>query len=74
MFAELDVLRLRRGLPAAGLARGQIGTIHAVQAGRPPWYLVEFCDPQGRTLAILPVAEADLALQWSGQAHQERPA
>ena len=74
MFAELDVVRLRRGLPAAGLSRGQTGTIHAVHAGPPPSYLVEFCDARGLTLAILPVAEEDLALQWSRHAHQERPA
>jgi hypothetical protein len=72
--AELDVVRLRRDLRGAGLARGQSGTIHAVQARPPPHYLVAFCDAQGRAPAIVPVAAEDLALQWSRQAHQERPA
>jgi hypothetical protein len=74
VFVELDVARLRRDSRGAGLARGQTGTIHAVQAGPPPHCLVAFCDAQGRTPAIVPVAAEDLALQWSRQAHQERPA
>ena len=53
MIPELEVVVLTEDLPEFGLVSGDIGTVvHAVeQAG----YLVEFMDPAGNTIDVVPV-------------------
>ena len=54
----LDVVALLNDLPAAGLARGQVGT--AVELLDAATALVEFSDDDGRAYAIVPCPTADL--------------
>ena len=54
----LDVVALLADLPAAGLARGQVGTI--VELLDPKTVLVEFSGDDGRGYAVAPCASADL--------------
>jgi hypothetical protein len=56
--SELDVVALLADLPAAGLARGQVGTV--VEALDEKTALVEFSDDDGRAYAIVPCPRADL--------------
>ena len=54
----LDVVALLADLPAAGLARGQVGTI--IEALDNATVLVEFSDDDGRAYAVVPCPRADL--------------
>ncbi|HXQ65864.1 MAG TPA: DUF4926 domain-containing protein [Alphaproteobacteria bacterium] len=54
----LDVVALLADLPAAGLARGQVGTI--VEQLDDRTLLVEFSDDQGRAYALAPCPRAEL--------------
>ena len=54
----LDVVALLADLPAAGLARGQVGT--AVELLDDKTVLVEFSGDDGRAYAIVPCPHADL--------------
>jgi hypothetical protein len=54
----LDVVALLADLPAAGLARGQVGTV--VEMLGKGTVLVEFSGDDGRAYAIVPCAIADL--------------
>jgi len=54
----LNVVALLADLPAAGLARGQVGTV--VEALDEKTALVEFSDDDGRAYAIVPCPRADL--------------
>ena len=54
----LDVVALLADLPAAGLARGQVGTI--VEQLDDRTLLVEFSDDQGRAYAVAPCPRAEL--------------
>jgi len=47
----LDVVALLDDEPARGLSRGQVGTI--VELLAPQVFEVEFCDLEGRALALL---------------------
>lgn len=49
---EFDVVVLAEDLPDAGLTKGMIGTIVMVFETPTPGYLVEFCDKEGRTIAL----------------------
>lgn len=51
--ALLDTVALLRDVPEYGLARGQVGVIVDDAGGAS--VLVEFTDPDGRTLAVLAV-------------------
>ena len=64
MFSEIDVVKLKCEMPTEGLPSGQLGTIHNVNIGNPSTYLVEFCDSEGNTLAIVDVPEDQLTLVW----------
>jgi catabolite regulation protein CreA len=57
-LSVLDVVALLADLPAAGLARGQVGTV-VEMVGRDT-VLVEFSDDDGRAYAIVPCPIADL--------------
>jgi hypothetical protein len=54
----LDVVALLADLPAAGLARGQVGTV--VEPLDDNTALVEFSGDDGRAYAIVPCPRADL--------------
>jgi hypothetical protein len=56
--ALLDVVALLAGLPAQGLARGQVGTV--VEPLDDKTVLVEFTDDQGRAYAIAPCPHSEL--------------
>lgn len=63
--AEFDVVILAEDLPEEGLAKGMIGTIVVVFENPTLAYLVEFCDEEGRTIALpdlLPEQIADYSL------------
>ncbi|EPN9327357.1 YrhA family protein [Cronobacter sakazakii] len=50
--AELDVVVLGEDLPDEGLEKGTVGTIVMVFDTPTLGYLVEFCDKEGRTIAM----------------------
>jgi hypothetical protein len=54
----LDVVALLVDLPAAGLARGQVGTV--VETVGKDTVLVEFSGDDGRAYAIAPCSVSDL--------------
>lgn len=56
--SELDVVALLADLPAAGLARGQVGTV--VDLPDVNTALVEFSDDDGRAYAVVPCRPVDL--------------
>ena len=56
--SELDVVALLADLPAAGLARGQVGTV--VDLPDEATALVEFSGDDGRAYAIVPCPRAEL--------------
>ncbi len=64
VFSELDVVKLKFDLPEEGHASGQLGTIHSRHSGNSSSYLVEFCDSEGNTLALVDVPEDQLTLSW----------
>jgi len=57
-LSVLDVVALLADLPAAGLARGQVGTV--VEVSGKDAALVEFSDDDGRAYAIERCPTADL--------------
>jgi hypothetical protein len=57
-LSELDVVALLADVPAAGLARGQVGTV--VELSNSQTALVEFSDDEGRAYALVPCSPADL--------------
>ena len=58
MFKQLDTVRTTKALPDHGLAAGAFGCVLLVGPG--PAYLVEFCNGNGETVAMLPLKPADL--------------
>jgi hypothetical protein len=58
MFEELETVVLTRGLPEAGLERGDVGAVvHRHPGGA---YEVEFVTGDGETVAVLTLSEPDL--------------
>ncbi|MCV2535785.1 DUF4926 domain-containing protein [Enterobacter wuhouensis] len=57
---ELDVVVLGEDLPDEGLVKGTVGTIVMVFDTPTPGYLVEFCDKEGRTIAMPALLPAQL--------------
>jgi hypothetical protein len=57
-LSVLNVVALLADLPAAGLARGQVGTV--VETVGKDSVLVEFSGDDGRAYAIVPLPVADL--------------
>jgi hypothetical protein len=51
--AEFEVVVLVGDIPDQGLTKGQIGTIVDIYTTPSLSYEVEFCDKQGRTVALL---------------------
>lgn len=58
--AELDVVVLDEDLPDEGLMKGAVGTIVMVFDTPTLGYLVEFCDEEGRTIAMPALLPAQL--------------
>ena len=58
--AELDVVVLGEDLPNEGLVKGTVGTIVMVFDAPTLGYLVEFCDEEGRTIAMPALLPAQL--------------
>ncbi|HHA1913981.1 TPA: YrhA family protein [Enterobacter asburiae] len=58
--AELDVVVLGEDLPNEGLVKGTIGTIVMVFDAPTRGYLVEFCDEEGKTIAMPALLPAQL--------------
>ncbi|EHI3750614.1 DUF4926 domain-containing protein [Salmonella enterica] len=58
--AELDVVVLGENLPNEGLVKGTVGTIVMVFDTPTLGYLVEFCDEEGRTIAMPALLPAQL--------------
>ncbi len=58
--AELDVVVLGEDLPNEGLVKGAVGTIVMVFDTPTLGYLVEFCDEEGRTIAMPALLPAQL--------------
>ncbi len=58
--AELDVVVLSEDLPNEGLVKGAVGTIVMVFDTPTLGYLVEFCDEEGRTMAMPALQPAQL--------------
>lgn len=51
-YSLLDVVALAEDIPEDGLVAGMIGAVVDVYATPIEAYEVEFCDPQGRTIAL----------------------
>ena len=60
MFKMLDVVRQKQDRPADGLKAGDVGTVVDVLQVPTPAVLVEFCDPEGETLAELVLGLEDV--------------
>jgi Domain of unknown function (DUF4926) len=58
MPKTLETVALLSGVPAAGLARGQVGTV--VESVDDKTALVEFSGDDGRAYAVVPCSPADL--------------
>lgn len=57
-FKLYDVVRLNRPVPEKSISAGSQGAIVQVyEQGDGPEYLVEFCDDEGRTLALATLEE-----------------
>ncbi len=67
MIRELDCVTLTEDLPEHGLARGAFGTAVYDRGGEA--FEVEFCDSDGRTIAVVTVRADHLRL-----ADAEKPA
>lgn len=60
MYKEYDVVKLRNDRPDDRLTAGVIGAVLIVHDATPPAYLVEFCDQDGMTIALLTLMDIDL--------------
>jgi hypothetical protein len=70
--AELDVVVLAEDLPEEGLTKGTIGTIVVVFENPTLAYLVEFCDEEGRTIA-LPALLPDQVIDYLPPVRSDEP-
>ena len=59
MIREHDLVVLKRDRKEAGLEKGDVGTVVLVYPGG--GYIVEFVDHEGNTLAVLDLAEEEIA-------------
>jgi len=59
MIREHDLVVLKRDRKEAGLEKGDVGTVVFVYPGG--GYMVEFVDHEGNTLAVLDLAEGEIA-------------
>ena len=58
MRTEHEVIRLRRAV--SGIPAGGIGTIMMISPEDPSEYLIEFPDPEGKSILLVQVHESDL--------------
>jgi hypothetical protein len=59
-FTEQQIVRLKRNIHSTKLLEGDEGIILAVRNSEPPAYEVEFMDRNGKSIALLTLAEDDL--------------
>lgn len=60
MYKEYDVVKLCEDREKDGLRKGAVGVVLIVHDANPVAYEVEFCDPDGVTLALLTLKDSDL--------------
>jgi Domain of unknown function (DUF4926) len=60
-FYEQEVVRLTRDIKSSRLMEGDRGTILAIHESNPVAYEVEFCDRDGKSLALLTLTEDDIS-------------
>lgn len=58
MYEEHDIVVLRRDLPELGLVAGDVGAVVGVYAAG--GYEVEFSAPEGESVAVVTLGDADL--------------
>ena len=73
MLEELDVVRVTRALPSAGIAAGAEGTIVHAFPHPETEFLVEFADQEGRTLTTEVLCADELELVWRAGFPSPRP-
>ena len=64
MRNELDAIRLSVDLPEEGLRKGMVGAIVMIFTQPYEAYMVEFCDNEGRTIAM-PTLKPDQVENYS---------
>lgn len=64
MFNELDVVTVLMDLPEHGIHAGQAGTIVHIYATPRVAYEVEFADKDGETIAMIPLLESQIKIDW----------
>lgn len=64
MFQLADIVTLLKDIPAHNLTKDMIGTIVMIyqEPDLPKAYEVEFCDDQGKTIALVTLKEHEIAL------------
>jgi len=65
MLNDLDVVSLKSDLPNIGLEKGARGTIVHIHHVPNVAYEVEFCNDDGETIAMIPLLENQISLEWS---------
>lgn len=60
----LDVVQLMEDLPSEALLTGALGTVVDVHVTPCLAYEVEFCDDQGRTIALAALLPSQVRLVW----------
>ena len=64
MFNELDVVKVLEDPPEHGIHAGQEGTIVHIHTIPRIAYEVEFADKEGEMLAMIPLVESQLSIEW----------
>lgn len=60
MISELQTVVLNKDFPEHGLSSGQIGVVVHVFSRPDTAYEVEFCNPDGETIAMVTLHEEDM--------------
>jgi len=61
----LDVISVLAEVPEEGIQAGMIGTVVDIHYGPCLAYEVEFCDDQGRTIALAALLPDQIEVIWS---------
>ncbi|MFZ4626249.1 MAG: DUF4926 domain-containing protein [Rhodoferax sp.] len=64
MFNELDVVKVLENIPMHGIHAGRTGTIVHIHTAPRIAYEVEFLDEDGEMLAMIPLTESQLSVEW----------
>ncbi|QEY26173.1 DUF4926 domain-containing protein [Neisseria zalophi] len=60
-YTLLEVVQLQQDFPSFNLRKGDIGTIVDIYSNPDEAYEVEFCDNEGKTIALLTLKSEQLA-------------